>query len=169
MRKNLKGFTLIELIIVIVIIGILAAITIIGYTSQAANARNSSALTSLNDATKAANVCIVNGELLVPTGFTLINTTIAGKSVCVTSAGADSTTVTGKWPAMSNIGGTWGYYNYTVASHPNGAPAAILSTAVTTNTLLVVTGAPSGASNAFDPLKDDGVSCTLLGCTKYGF
>ena len=41
--KNIKGFTLVELIVVVVILGILSAVAILGYTQFVANANTSAA------------------------------------------------------------------------------------------------------------------------------
>lgn len=48
MRKNEKGFTLVELIVVIAIVAILAAVGIIGYTQFISNARNTKAQSELD-------------------------------------------------------------------------------------------------------------------------
>ena len=48
MRKNEKGFTLVELIVVIAIVAILAAVGIIGYTQFIQNARNTKAQSELD-------------------------------------------------------------------------------------------------------------------------
>ncbi len=48
MRKNEKGFTLVELIVVIAIVAILAAVGIIGYTQFIQNARDTKAQSELD-------------------------------------------------------------------------------------------------------------------------
>ncbi len=48
MRKNEKGFTLVELIVVIAIVAILASVAIVGYTQFIQNARESKAQTELD-------------------------------------------------------------------------------------------------------------------------
>src|SRR5690554_4644392 len=48
MRKNEKGFTLVELIVVIAIVAILAAVGIIGYTQFIKNARDTKAQSELD-------------------------------------------------------------------------------------------------------------------------
>lgn len=48
MRKNEKGFTLVELIVVIAIVAILAAVGIVGYTQFISNARNTAAQAELD-------------------------------------------------------------------------------------------------------------------------
>lgn len=56
MNKSIKGFTIVELLIVIVVIGILAAITIVAYNGVQARA---------NDARKASSVKSIAGLLEV--------------------------------------------------------------------------------------------------------
>ena len=48
MRKNEKGFTLVELIVVIAIVAILASVGIVGYTQFISNARNTKAQAELD-------------------------------------------------------------------------------------------------------------------------
>lgn len=48
MRKNEKGFTLVELIVVIAIVAILAAVSIVGYTQFIQSARNTKAQAELD-------------------------------------------------------------------------------------------------------------------------
>ena len=48
MRKNEKGFTLVELIVVIAIVAILAAVGIVGYTQFISNARETAAQSELD-------------------------------------------------------------------------------------------------------------------------
>ena len=48
MRKNEKGFTLVELIVVIAIVAILAAVGIVGYTQFIQNARETAAQSELD-------------------------------------------------------------------------------------------------------------------------
>ena len=52
MKKNVSGFTIVELLIVIVVIGILAAITIVAYNGMQQKAKNTSMVASANQAIK---------------------------------------------------------------------------------------------------------------------
>jgi prepilin-type N-terminal cleavage/methylation domain-containing protein len=71
MRKNEKGFTLVELIVVIAIVAILAAVGIIGYTQFISNARNTKAQSELDQlinvlyADSLVEGITIDGELLV--------------------------------------------------------------------------------------------------------
>lgn len=53
MNKSVKGFTIVELLIVIVIIAILAAITVVVYTGIQTRARNSQRVNDISQLTKA--------------------------------------------------------------------------------------------------------------------
>ena len=49
-KKELKGFTLVELLVVIAILAVLATVSVVGYTSFITKANNSNALTELKQA-----------------------------------------------------------------------------------------------------------------------
>lgn len=72
MRKNEKGFTLVELIVVIAIVAILAAVGIVGYTQFISNARNTAAQSELDQVvnvlrTEAAVEPIKDGDTVLVT------------------------------------------------------------------------------------------------------
>lgn len=70
MRKNEKGFTLVELIVVIAIVAILAAVGIVGYTQFISNARKTAAQSELDQVvnvlrTQAAAEPIKDGDTVL--------------------------------------------------------------------------------------------------------
>ena len=56
LRKNSRGFTIIELLVVVVIIGILATVTIVAYNGIQQRARNSQTATAVRDYLNAMSV-----------------------------------------------------------------------------------------------------------------
>lgn len=87
LKKNQKGFTLIELVVVIVVLGILAAFAVSRYTRMATDARIS-AVNGLAGGLRSA-VAVVQGQYLVNGSTTA--TTVAmldGTSVTVSSGAA---------------------------------------------------------------------------------
>ena len=95
-KKDQKGFTLIELMIVIAIIGILAAIAIPQFASYRKRAYNGAAQADLKNAATAQEAYYVDNQTYTTTtGATGINlTTSEGVTVTVTAADADDYTIT---------------------------------------------------------------------------
>ncbi|HEU0266543.1 MAG TPA: prepilin-type N-terminal cleavage/methylation domain-containing protein [Candidatus Saccharimonadaceae bacterium] len=64
MRKNISGFTLVELLIVIVVIGILAAISLVAYNGVQAKALNASRQSEVHNWTQLISLYVAqNGSL----------------------------------------------------------------------------------------------------------
>ena len=93
MKKKLRGFTLIELMIVVAIIGLLAAIAVPSYQDYTTRAQVSEAF-SLNAAFKQGLAEFYSDRGEWPTSLTNIGTTTSGKyvgSIEVNSGGANVT------------------------------------------------------------------------------
>jgi len=93
-KKNEKGFTLIELMIVIAIIGILAAIAIPQFNSYRKRAYNSSALSDVKNTATAEEAYFVDAQTYGAETNLSINT---GENVVLTATpnGADGYTIVG--------------------------------------------------------------------------
>ena len=62
MKKNNKGFTLAELLIVVAIIAVLVAIAIPVFTSQLEKSRDAASIANIRSAYAEAQVCLLAGE-----------------------------------------------------------------------------------------------------------
>ena len=95
-KRDEKGFTLIELMIVIAIIGILAAIAIPQFSAYRMRAFNSAAQSDLRNAATAQEAFFVDNQTYTTTegsgGLNL--TTSDGVTVAVTAADTDDYTMT---------------------------------------------------------------------------
>lgn len=60
MRKNSRGFTIVELLIVIIVIGILASVTVVAYNGISQRARNASRLSTVTSAIEMVNILLIN-------------------------------------------------------------------------------------------------------------
>lgn len=68
-KKNKKGFTLVELLVVIAIVGILAAVVLVSLVSQRQKAQEGASLQSLKSGLSIAMECVFkNGTVNVPSG-----------------------------------------------------------------------------------------------------
>ena len=90
-KKDEKGFTLIELMIVIAIIGILAAIAIPQFNSYRKRAYNGSAMSDLKNAATAEEAYFVDHQIYGDQDNIALNT---GENVTLTASGnADGYTI----------------------------------------------------------------------------
>jgi prepilin-type N-terminal cleavage/methylation domain-containing protein len=162
-RKNEKGFTLIEILLIIAIIGILFSVVLVSLGNAKEKAQNNSAFTSFKSAIPAAFTCLTNGEEIVR-----LNSPIVGNSICSNPLAVGNAT----WPDFSKYG-----WSNAINGNPAGffwcdinssGPAHPVSTGSYEN------GRFGGTAKGGDfciMLKRDNkyIWCTEEGCKKEGF
>jgi len=99
-RKNRKGFTLVELLLVMAIIGILAGIIMIGMSSSRKRSKVTAALETANSVKSELAHCYLNNATVDNWG----NASTGGGTIC---PGA------GDWPDLSKTKCTYGGYTST--------------------------------------------------------
>ena len=78
MKRNVRGFTLVEILIVVIILGILAAIVIPQFTNASTDAKKSAVASTLQSLRGAIELYKINNNDTPPTALTVLTTT-AGK------------------------------------------------------------------------------------------
>jgi general secretion pathway protein G len=156
LRRNRKGFTLVEILIVVIILGILAAIVIPQFTNASTDARKSSLTTQLQSLQQQIALYQLQHNnaypLLITTGWTVFTeyTDVNGN----VSATADATHIYGPYFPTTPINPLTAAANASVvAADPSGSPGWVYSE---TTGKIYATGTVS--TNYFNPATGDDVS-----------
>jgi general secretion pathway protein G len=99
-KKNQKGFTLVELVVVIAIVGILAAIAVPKFTSATESANGAKVLADLRTIDSAIAMSIASGTSITDT-TTMANLVTAGSLASEPKPPANGTTISFKIPGAA--------------------------------------------------------------------
>lgn len=148
LKKNEKGFTLIELVIVIVVLGILAAFAVSRYTTMTSDARVA-AVNGLAGGLRGA-VALVQGQYLVNGNTAATTVTMLDSTVVTVSSGAAGGIPVGTALGIGNaMRDTTGFtINYTVPTAvtyrpTNGGSATCQASYNGTTGIVTVTATPA--------------------------
>jgi prepilin-type N-terminal cleavage/methylation domain-containing protein len=104
-NKNTHGFTLVELLVVIAIIGILSSVSVINLNSARESARDAAATESINQAFKAALLCLDSEANLNCTGIpcdgSAVSAPESGTNLCTNSSA-------NQWQNLGEYSWSWG-------------------------------------------------------------
>ncbi len=159
-KKNKKGFTLIEILMIVAIITILVSVILISLFSAKQKSQDVSAFTSFKSAAAPAFACLASG--LPNIQLTLPAIPSGGNPLCSDPNGASNSV----WPDFSKIGWSdfhWCAPGYNNSVHPADCAAyadgACGGSRGTGNFCFMI---QNNSSNKF-------IWCTLDGCRKEGF
>ncbi len=115
MKKNNKGFTLAELLIVVAIIAVLVAIAIPIFTSQLEKSREATDAANIRDYYAEIAVCLVDGSLDIKNNETLTISGGASAKISDVAATGFKVTVTGGGLKANQTQANWQNGNPVVA------------------------------------------------------
>ncbi len=132
MKRNTRGFTLVEILIVVIILGILAAIVIPQFTSASSDARNNSTASTLQTLRSQIELFKIQ-HADVPPGSAALSVVLGGKT-----STADTTAV--------NTAGTFGPYVQNFPINPINGQSGVGAAAGTAVGWVYLTTAGGGYS-----------------------
>ena len=132
MKRNVRGFTLVEILIVVIILGILAAIVIPQFTSASSDARNNSTASTLQTLRSQIELFKIQ-HADTPPAQTALSVVLGGKT-----STADTTTVNAATTA------TFGPYVQNFPTNPLNGLSAVGNAAAATVGWVYVTATDGG-------------------------
>jgi prepilin-type N-terminal cleavage/methylation domain-containing protein len=167
-KRNNKGLTLVELMIVIAMMGIFASIVYVNLSAATKNSKAGSVLQSMTSVAPLAYKCLIKSANVIR-----ITDAAASTNICNSSEGISN------WPDIAKT--DWGYnnfywcnVNYSGTTHPTGTNVCNYADGSCGGVSKYYISQNSGTTVKFcygikNDTSDKYIWCTDQGCQKEGF